>query len=208
MKKTIALILLLALSLSFFACKKETEETTAPSEPDTPAVTEDAGPTVDEMSPQRMDAVQPRSFPATYGEIDRGGFTEISAADALTDKFETSHIFRDGDTEYYELKDGKAFGIFPVGEDYGSVYYDADGKIVYFGVEPYGWFYADGKEDYRTFSYPLPNGNTILTFYEPDGRRFAIYANNEYFDNNLDLLTDEEQVALVKRVTYALAVLG
>ena len=208
MKKLLCIVLVLSLALLLPACKKTPAEVTDPAESTTGAPAVDEGLSVDEMSPPRNDAQPQRVFPMTYAGIDRSGFEEIKKEDALTDKFDAAHIYRDGDTEYYELSDGKVFGIFTLGDDYGSVYYDENGALVYYGADPYGWFYKDGAADYLTYVCTLANGNTILTFYEPDGSRFAVFANNEYYNANLDLLTEEEQVALVKRVTYALAVLG
>ena len=208
MKRFLALVLAAALTLALAACHKTQEEPDDPTVQTTEAATEYEGPSVDEMSPPRIAPAQPRALPAAYGETDRSGFVEIDAADAMTDNFDTAHIYRDGDAEYYELKDGKVFVIFPLEDGYASVYYDETGKMIYYGLDPYGWFYADGETDYLTYAFTLSNGNVILSFYEPDGSRFAVFANNEYYDGSLDLLSEEDQVELVRRVTYALAVLG
>ena len=207
MKKTIAVLLVLLFAAGLAACGGgQPEETTA--EPTEPAVYN--GPTLEEMSPPSMPTAAPITMPDTWKAVDKSDFKPIKLEDSLAPQLEAKTVYKSGDNEYFIMKDGDVYALCR-GETEGelySAYYSTEGAFLFLSDEERSWFYKDGAFDYMTYTYTVNSYTKVVSFYEGENTRFAVYAGNTYYDGELNELTDEQQVKLVIRVAAAFSMMG
>lgn len=200
--------LALAVIAALCACgQKENEETTAPEQ--TTAETY-AGPTLEEMSPPSLSTEAPLDLPKTYRAVDKSGFKPIKKENSFWPETEATSVYSSGDAQYFIMSGGVVYVIIRSDEEtYYSAYYDAEGRLSFLGAEDKDWFFTtDGAFDYMTYTYTTLSGAQVISFYEGENERFAVYAGMTYYDGDLNELTGEEQVKLVTRVAAAFSMMG
>lgn len=209
MKKLFCAALAALLLFSLAACTKTgPEETTAAPETTEPASYQ--GPTLEEMSPPSMSTAMPIEVPLTYAAVDKSGFKPIKKEDSRWPETEAGSVYRSGDTEYYIMDGGVVYVLMADEETnvYYSAYYDKEGALAFFGDETKNWYFTDGAFDYMMYTYTAPGGAQVMTFYEGEDSRFAVYAGGSYYDGELNELTGPEQIRLVTRVAAAFSMMG
>ena len=208
MKRLVSAALAACLLLGCAACAKKTEEPTT-VEPDTGA--EYNGPSLDEMSPPSLSTEAPVTLPSTWRAVDKSEFRRIKSEDSMAPQYEAKTVYRSGSTEYYIMEGGAVYVLLAGEEEdaYYSAYYGPEGGLLFLGDADKSWFFKeDGSFDYMTYTYTAPGGAEVVTFYEGENSRFAVYAGNTYYDGDLNELTGPEQVQLVTRVAAAFSMMG
>ncbi len=207
MKRTFSLIFCLLLLLSLAACGNKTDDEST-AEPTT--ATEYKGPTLDEMSPPSMSTAIPIELPKTYAEVDKSDFKPIKKGDSFWPETEASSVYSSGGTQYFIMGKGVVYAIIDGGNDvFYSAYYDKDGKLTFLGDNDKNWYFnADGDFDYMTYTYTTVSGTQVVSFYEGEDTRFAVYGGQTYYDGALNEMSGEEQVKLVTRVAAAFSMMG
>lgn len=215
-KRIFALAAAFALLLLAGCEKKEPAETTAPPETmSAPTATETPGgeqdPTLEEMSPPSLSTAMPTDVPKTYAAVDKSGFKPIKKEDSRWPETNAKSVYRSGNSEYYIMDGGFVF-VLTIDDETGaaySAYYDQDGRLTFFGDDEKNWFFTEnGSFDYMMFTYTAPGGAPVVSFYEGEGSRFAVYAGGTYYDGSLVELSGAEQVRLVTRVAAGFTMMG
>ena len=172
------------------------------NDPSTEETTTKAVPSLEEMSPQSYKKDIPVVYSVKYSDIDKSTFTELAAEKAMISGLDTEHIYKDKNgREYYILTDGSVALTFLSGNEAYSAFYKADGSLKYLGDSVTGWYFtSDGEIDMISHTFVNAAGSDIISYYEPNGTRFVISAAGTYYDDNLDELTPEEQLAFTKRL--------
>ena len=207
MKRTFSLVFCLLLLLSLAACGNKTDEETT-AEPTT--TSEYKGPSLEEMSPPSMSTAIPIDQPKTYAAVDKSNFKPIKAEDSFWPESEAASIYSSGSAQYFIMGKGIVYAIINGGNDvFYSAYYDSEGKLTFLGDNDKNWYFTDdGAFDYMTYTYTTPSGAQVVSFYEGEDSRFAVYGGQTYYDGDLNELSGEEQVKLVTRVAAAFSMMG
>ena len=210
-KPLIAALAVLCLAM-LAACGKKEAETTAPQTSAAPQETERyEGPTLDEMSPPSLSTAMPIEVARSWQAVNKSDFRPVRLADSRWPDSGATTVYRSGDTEYYIMEGGVGYALIGNEEDgsFYSAYYGKDGSLSYFGDEQYNWFFNEaGEFDYMTYTYTAVTGAEVVSFYEGENTRFAVYAGQTYYDGDLNELTEEQKVKLVMRVAAAFSMMG
>ena len=90
-----------------------------------------------------------------------------------------------------------------------SAYYDGDGRLKFLSDVQRSWFFSDdGTLDYMAYFYGSSQGNQVVSFYEGEDTRFAVYAAQTYYDGALNEMTEQQKIELVTRVAAAFSMMG
>ena len=206
MKQTISLFLCLLLLVSLAACGETVEEET------TEATTayEYKGPSLEEMSPPSMSTALPIELPLTYGAVDKSEFKLIKAENSLWPETEATSVYQSGNFEYYIMSEG-VYVLITGEEDDAllSAFYDKEGRLMFLNDDAKNWYFTEeGEFDYMTYTYESVTGAQVITFYEGEDSRFAVYAGQTYYDGDLQELTEKQKIELVTRVAAAFSMMG
>lgn len=207
--RVFVLIVCMLLTLSFFSCKGNEKEFTTDKTASLEETTEKPHPTVSEMSPEECDVALPIKTEKNFNLLNLSEFKEIEAKDGILKGKRASKILKGGNAEYYFMNDNEKIIAVILDDDgtpeYSACYNMGSGILEYIGNDEKSWYFTEtGELKYIALTYsPFPGAAGIVTYYTPDGKRDFVVAAGEYYNGNLDLLSDEEAMAFVTKYAGA-----
>ena len=149
-------------------------------------------PTVEEMSPEKIDADMPYGVEFRLTEITK--LRQIDPADSVYPGTDADAVYKKGNTQYFHYSNGELVAITVTDSITYACYYNADGVLKFCSDSTTSWYYdTDGALLHIVYTYYNAfTARYVYTFYTPEGQRRYTDVDGIIYDNAYNQLSSEE----------------